>query len=335
MSGAAGWPLCCPACRAPLGIHTAGPDPTAPDCAGTDPAGAEVACPQGCASYRWHPFAGDAPTTAAPGEPAGAWGLLRPADRAAIERFLADYTHIRRAEGRGSDDPDHYRNLPAVPATDPLQWQWAMRARSWQHAEPRVLPAAGGARRVVDVGAGVGWLANRMAQRGHDVVAVDVSLDPLDGLGAARHYDSGFRCVQAHFDHLPFADACTDVVLYDASLHYSVDYAVTLAEARRLLRPGGAVVVLDSPIYRHDRAGRQMVAERHADFERRFGRRSDSVASRQYLTPAELDRLGRELGLRWQRSRPFYGWRWAARPWVARLRRRRPPSRFELLVGRP
>ncbi len=88
-------------------------------------------------------------------------------------------------------------------------------------------------------------------------------------------------------------------------------------------------------LYRRDASGRQMLVERHADFERRFGRRSDSVASRQYLTPAELDRLGRELGLRWQRSRPFYGWRWAARPWVARLRRRRPPSRFELLVGRP
>ncbi|MCC6434683.1 MAG: class I SAM-dependent methyltransferase [Acidimicrobiales bacterium] len=289
------------------------------------PAVAESVQCRGCAvRYHWVCF----------GASHGAWQLLRPADRATAERFLADYTHIRRAEGRGSADPAYYRNLPTVPADDPLRWQWSRRERSWRHARARVLSPQGEGRRIVDVGAGVGWLANRLASDGHDVVAVDVSLDPLDGLGAARHYHGVFPCVQAHFDHLPFASGTADIVLFDASLHYSVDYAVTLAEARRVLRSGGCIVVLDSPIYHHDRSGHQMVAERHADFERRFGRRSDTVASRQFLTPHELARLGDLLGLRWERSRPFYGWRWAARPWVARLRRRREPSRFELLVGR-
>lgn len=293
--------------------------------AGVGPGAAEpeVRC-AGCGQrYGWSSFSAAR----------GAWQLLRAEDREGIERFLADYTHIRRAEGRGSDDPAYYRDLPAVAAADPLRGQWAMRARSWAYARARVLAPDGGARRIVDVGAGVGWLAHRLSVDGHDVLALDVSLDPLDGLGAARHYETPFPCVQAHFDHLPLGSGVADVVLYDASLHYSVDYEVTLAEAKRVLRPGGRIVVLDSPIYRHDRSGRQMVAERHADFERRFGRRSDSVASRQYLTPQDLARVGARLGVRWERSRPFYGWRWAARPWVARLRRRRAPSRFELVVG--
>ena len=84
--------------------------------------------------------------------------------------------------------------------------------------------------------------------------------------------------------------------MFNASLHYSTDYVRTIGEALRVLRPGGKVVVMDSPIYRRDDSGRQMVAERHADFERRFGTRSDSVASIEYLTDAMLGELAEAAG---------------------------------------
>ncbi|MFN0026670.1 MAG: class I SAM-dependent methyltransferase [Acidimicrobiales bacterium] len=268
----------------------------------------------------------------------GIWSMLRAEDRPRVDRFLVDYTHIRQAEGRGSQDPEYYRALPATAPDDPLAWQWAIRARSWAHAHQRLFGRhyrgrAPGPLRVVDVGAGVGWLSNQLAAAGHAAIAVDLSLDGLDGLSAAGHYRSHFAVVQAHFDHLPLASGQADMVLFNASFHYSVDYAVTVAEALRVLAPGGRLVVLDSPIYRHDHSGRQMVLERHADFEARFGTRSDSVPSKQYLTPSVLDELAERFGLQWQRSRAYYGWRWAARPLVARVRRRREPSRFELLVA--
>jgi SAM-dependent methyltransferase len=123
------------------------------------------------------------------------------------------------------------------------------------------------------------------------------------------------------------------MVVFNASLHYSTDYVRTIGEALRVLRPGGRIVIMDSPIYRHDTSGRQMVAERHADFEQRFGTRSDSVASVEYFTDAMLDEIGRLLDVRWVRHRTWYGWQWAMRPWKARLRRRREPSRFVVLVG--
>lgn len=305
-----GWPLRCPACGADL-ADTATP----PGANETDRTRPCASCP---AEYHYE---------------AGIWRLLRPQDQAGVERFLTDYTHIRRAEGRGSTEAAYYRALPEPTPGDPLAWQWRIRARSWAHAQPRLFPAGGAPQRIIDVGAGVGWLANRLTLAGHDVVAVDLSLDDHDGLAAGRHYGPGFARVQAHFDHLPFTDGDADVVVFNASLHYSENYAVTMAEARRVLRPQGRVVVLDSPLYRHDHSGRQMVAERHADFEQRFGRRSDSVASQQYLTPAALEALAAQFDLRWERSRPFYGWRWAARPWVARWRRKREPARFELLVA--
>jgi ubiquinone/menaquinone biosynthesis C-methylase UbiE len=188
---------------------------------------------------------------------------------------------------------------------------------------------------VLDLGAGVGWLSHRAAQLGHQPLAVDLSVDELDGLGAAScHLADGWPLVQAEFDRLPLADAQADVTVFNASLHYSVDLAATLAEALRVTRPDGAVVVMDSPIYRADAAGAAMVAERAADFERRFGTRSDAMPSVGYLTDDGIAALGRQLGVRWQTVVPWYGWRWAARPWQARLRRQRERSRFAVLVAR-
>jgi ubiquinone/menaquinone biosynthesis C-methylase UbiE len=251
------------------------------------------------------------------------------------EPFLRDYTAVRLAEGRGEVDADALRRLPEPTPGNPLEWQWAIRRRTWSTVRDRVLPAFGDGLAVVDVGAGVGWLSHRLHELGHQPYAVDLTVDDHDGLGAALHFDPPWPRFQAEMDALPIADGQADLVVYNASLHYSTNYARTLGEALRVLRPGGRIVVMDSPMYRHDASGRQMVSERHADFERRFGTRSDSVDSIEYLTDAMLDGLERELDIQWSRHRTWYGWRWGLRPWKARLRRRREPSRFVVLVGTP
>ena len=159
-------------------------------------------------------------------------------------------------------------------------------------------------------------------------------MDDRDGLTAARHYAPSWPRLQAELDHLPLADSQADAAVFNASLHYSTDYLTTLREALRVLRPGGSLVILESPIYRKEESGRRMVAERHADFERRFGTRSEALPSIEYLTWERLDRLAEELGLRWSSIHTWYGWRWSMRPWIARLKRKREPSRFVILVAR-
>lgn len=262
----------------------------------------------------------------------GIWRFLPPERAAVFEPFLRDYTRIRHAEGRGSEDPEHYRRLPDCDPDHPIAWQWQMRRRTWDSFRRRVLPRLGP--KILDLGAGVGWLSHRLAGLGYQPCAVDVSVDDRDGLGAARHYNPNWPRLQAELDRLPLADGQADAAVFNASLHYSSDYATTLREALRVLRPGGSLVILESPIYRKEESGRRMVAERHADFERRFGTRSDALPSIEYLTWDWLDDLAGELGLRWERFPTWYGWRWALRPWVARLKRKREPSRFVILVGK-
>jgi SAM-dependent methyltransferase len=260
--------------------------------------------------------------------------MLPPERAAFFAPFLRDYTQIRDAEGYGYDDDERYRRLPEVDPADPLAWQWRMRAITFAELRRRVLePIGKRGLRVLDMGSGVGWLSHRLARLGHAPCAVDLNLDARDGLGAAGHYPASWPLLQAEFDHLPLVDAQADVVVFNAALPYSADYRVTLAEALRVLRPGGRLVVMDSPIYRRDASGKQMVAERQAAFERAHGTRSDALPSIGYLTWGMLRQLGRDLGLRWRAYVPWYGWRWALRPWRARLLRQREPSRFALLVA--
>ena len=124
----------------------------------------------------------------------------------------------------------------------------AIRAATWRYVESRLLPKQ--PLDVLDLGAGNAWLSNRLAQKGHRPVAIEIFTDALDGLAAARHYTMTFPLMEAEFDRLPLAGRQFDWAIFNSSLHYSADYRRTLAEALRCLRPQGQIVVLDSPIYR-------------------------------------------------------------------------------------
>jgi SAM-dependent methyltransferase len=163
---------------------------------------------------------------------------------------------------------------------------------------------------------------------------VDLSVNEQDGLGAWKYYEHSFTPIQAEFNHLPVMDRFADAIIFNASFHYSEDYAETLREALRVLSDAGQVVIMDSPVYRRSDSGVKMVEERETQFKKKYGFASDSLQSENYLTYARLDQLANELNLTWKRITPFYGWRWMLRPLNAGLLRRREPAKFHLIVGR-
>lgn len=259
-------------------------------------------------------------------------------DSAIRHNFIEDYRAVRHAEGRGSEDPEYYRALPSRDLSGRNSAQWSIRAKTWRHFEAYVLPelerAGGRPLDVLDLGAGNGWASWRLSLRRHKPVALDIFTDLKDGLGAMRRYATLPAAVEAEFDALPFRDCAFDLALFNASFHYSADYVRTLAEARRCVRPKGAVVIMDSPIYKRPEHGRQMRAERRVQFEQRYGFPSDAMQSVEFLDDESIEKLGDALGIRWSYAQPGYGWRWAMRPVKARLLGKRPPSRFAILVGK-
>lgn len=262
-----------------------------------------------------------------------------PPDRLAYyAKFIADYEHIRTAEGRGSYDKSYYLALPYEDTTRRNSEQWKIRARSYDYLMRRVLSPPGVRRVILDLGAGNCWLSYQLARRGYQSIAVDLLTNSQDGLGAAVHYNhelgAAIPRIQAELNCLPFQDEQFDVAIYNASFHYSEDYEITMREALRCIKADGCVVICDTPWYSREQSGTRMVAERGEYFLSKFGTASNSIKSQEFLTDERLSRLGKELSIRWTVYRPWHGWRWGMRPLIARLRRRRPPSQFRIYVAR-
>ena len=115
---------------------------------------------------------------------------------------------------------------------------------SWYEPEPatslRLIPGRG---RVVDVGAGVSTLADRLVERGWDVTLLDVSATAL----AAVRARLGDRARYVVSDVLAFAPEEPFDVWHDrAVLHFltsPADAQRYVEVVRASLRPGGAAVV--------------------------------------------------------------------------------------------
>jgi ubiquinone/menaquinone biosynthesis C-methylase UbiE len=262
-----------------------------------------------------------------------------PPERAAYyARFIAEYERIRGEEGRGSQSEDFYLALPYKDTSGRNSQQWKIRSRSYDYLIKHVLKPSPDGGSILDLGAGNCWMSFRLAQLGYAPVAVDLLTNENDGLGAAAHFHKHLSApiprFQAEATHLPFQDKQFDAIIFNASFHYSENYEATLCEALRCLRYGGTVIICDTPWYSREESGGQMVAERHAIFLRRFGTASDSVKSQEYLTDERLRRLEEKFSIQWTIHRPWHGWKWAMRPWIARLRGLREPSRFRIYVAR-
>jgi ArsR family transcriptional regulator len=148
---------------------------------------------------------------------------------------------------------------------------------AWSRALGRLLPPL----RVADLGCGEGYLAIEAARWAREVVAIDRSDAVLRRARALarRRRVSNIVWKRGEIERVPLAGESVDVALLSQALHHAGHPARALAEAARIVRPGGRVLVLD--LRAHDE---RWVAERLGD--RWLG-----------FDDAELDRLLKGAGL--------------------------------------
>ncbi|MEU6772383.1 class I SAM-dependent methyltransferase [Streptomyces sp. NPDC046759] len=117
------------------------------------------------------------------------------------------------------------------------------------YARPAMLTLAGdvAGRRILDAGCGSGPLSAALRDRGAAVTGIDASAGML--ALAKRRLGDGVALHQVDLsDRLPFADGAFDDVVASLVLHYLEDWGPTLAEIRRVLRPGGRLIAsVDHP----------------------------------------------------------------------------------------
>jgi ubiquinone/menaquinone biosynthesis C-methylase UbiE/DNA-binding transcriptional ArsR family regulator len=143
---------------------------------------------------------------------------------------------------------------------------WAAWSRALGHLLPPLV--------VADLGCGEGYLTVEAARWAKRVVAVDRSEAVLRQARALarRRRVRNVIWKRGEIERLPMADASVDVALLSQALHHAVAPARALAEAARVVAPGGRVVVLDLRVHDQtwvrDRLGDQWLGFQDGELER-------------------------------------------------------------------
>jgi ubiquinone/menaquinone biosynthesis C-methylase UbiE len=140
----------------------------------------------------------------------------------------------------------------------------------------------------VDLGTGTGAVLRRFASRAQQSVGIDSSRDML-AIARVSLEAAGVRHAQVRHGEiyaLPFPDGFADFVTIHQVLHFLEDPARALAEAARILTPGGRLLIVDFAPHELD----ELRAE-HA--HRRLGIAAEHMA--QWLTRAGLSLTQHEV----------------------------------------
>jgi ubiquinone/menaquinone biosynthesis C-methylase UbiE/DNA-binding transcriptional ArsR family regulator len=105
--------------------------------------------------------------------------------------------------------------------------------------------------KVADLGCGTGAVSQALAPFVQQVIAVDESNAMLSAARKRLHGVENVDIRNGRLEALPLADSELDVALLFLVLHYAVEPTKVIAEAARVLKPGGRLLVLD--MMPHDR----------------------------------------------------------------------------------
>jgi ArsR family transcriptional regulator len=176
----------------------------------------------------------------APGPASGVWEDVLAENRASPE-FAADLAGLEALRGRRKQELRAYFDRVAAAFGEQV-----LPGRTWEglcRALLQLVPHG----RYADLGIGDGLLTLMLAEVAERVTAVDISPEMLNQLRvrAAAKGIKNIETVEGEIEDLPLPDASHDVVVMSQALHHARSPERALDEARRILTPGGRLLVLD------------------------------------------------------------------------------------------
>ena len=169
--------------------------------------------------------------------------LLRSATEAVAEQpeMAADRAGLARALAKRRAHQEEYFNLIA----GRLGKNYCP-GRSWEalgHLALRLAPPIV----VADLGAGEGLVSQLLARRAKQVWCIDSSPKMVE-VGTALAEKNGLANLAyklGDIEQVPLPDASVDLAILSQALHHAQHPQTAVAEAFRILRPGGQILILD------------------------------------------------------------------------------------------
>lgn len=208
----------------------------------------------------------------------GTWSYFRVGEgsrfftaiRAAFERYMPTL-------------PERQRDLNAVAAVleerrRRSQEFFDQHARQWDDLARTLLPVPEYRQRllelvphggtVLEIGVGTGGLLIELATLAAEVIGIDHSPAMLEEAGRSVA-DNGLTNIELRLGemaHLPLSNAAVGCLVANMVLHHAADPAAVLMEFRRVLAPGGSLLLAD--LARHEReSAREQLADQWLGFE--------------------------------------------------------------------
>ena len=131
-----------------------------------------------------------------------------------------------------------------APDYDRLEKILGMGTGSWYRRQALVRAGLKSGMQVVDVGMGTGLVSREILRITGEPEKL-VGVDPSPGMMAQAHLPVGVRCLEGSAERMPLPDASADFIVMGYALRHIADLAAAFAEFRRVLKPGGLVLVLE------------------------------------------------------------------------------------------
>ncbi len=175
--------------------------------------------------------------------------------------FAADLSGLEALRKRRKEEARSYFDRVAASFGDQI-----LPGRTWEGLSRALLRLAPRVR-YVDLGIGDGLLTLMLAEIAESVTAVDLSPEMLDHLrqrAEALHINN-IELVPGDIEKLPLPDESFDVAVLSQALHHAEQPLLALREARRILVPGGRVLIIDLIAHTEDWV-REKLQHRHLGF---------------------------------------------------------------------
>lgn len=229
--------------------------------------------------------------------------------------FLAKerlYLEVRRREGRVLDDDD-VKMLPNISATSPYTQEWRWRKRSFLRLKRYLSHKKTQHLRILDLGCGNGWMANRLAEnQAWSVIGMDLNVAELTQ-GARLFGRKNLQFVYADLWQNALLEApgiasqdtidalglpasglpgAFDIIVLAASVQYFPNLESLVASLQALLNTGGEIHLIDSQFY-PSKTAKAAAKQRTLDYYTAAGVPEMADYYHHHLWP-ELQQLGAE-----------------------------------------